>query len=514
VGNVYYAGIAFNITGTTGQGNGNMAAFVAKYTNDGSVYSGVTIIPGGLFADKPWIAVDTSGGPFDGNVYLVFDANLPNSPYATVLTHSSDGGKTFAPPVYVAPDQSGLLPGVSVDSSGNVYVSSDVFKIVNSLPVLDYIQVAKIAGATFVGDVKAVSSPVDLPSTLPGGRFRTATIPQIAADAAGIYLVWDDYASGRANIFFTRSIDGGLTWATPSMIDDHSEGQHFFPTVSVAGGIINVAWYDSRFNIGSNITALDVFYANSLDHGLSFSANMRVTSTSFNPNAVLRSDFGDPGGSYFDPFIGDYLQIASNPTATHVIWTDNRFANDTSDSIYGTVDQDALTATINLPDFSITPEPASLSLTQGQTGNANVTLASLFGFSGNVTIAVSISPDGLTPITQPPLSVNVSPDTNRFFLLYFSPTVTTPARAYTLSIIGSSGPRVHTAKFSVTVQPFASFPSPGSIRFPSFNGPNPIYAYVGAAFVMVGIAFVAGLLIFHMLKRRRAPPPAIPTPIN
>jgi len=79
LGNVYYAGLVFNVSAAGILGNGpigNTVAFVAKYTNDGATYSSVKLITGPLFADKPWIAVDNTGGPFDGNVYLAFDANL------------------------------------------------------------------------------------------------------------------------------------------------------------------------------------------------------------------------------------------------------------------------------------------------------------------------------------------------------------------------------------------------------------------------------------------------------
>jgi len=522
-GDVYYTGIAFNIT--NGVAQSSLVAFVAKYVNDGADYSGATVIHGPLNDDKPWIVVDTSGGQYDGNVYLAFDANLTStSHFATVLTHSSDGGRNFSEPFYVPKDETGELPGLTVDPSGDVYVSSDAFNPVTGAS-LNYVQVSKVTngGTSLAHNVKAVTNAcfLGLSSTLPGGSFSDFTIPQIASDSNAVYLVRDDCGLGNSNVLFTKSMDGGITWTPSIMVNDFVTEtracciptQHFFPSIAVSGGIVNIAWYDSRLNNNETaLNALDVYDAYSVNDGVSFSRNVRITTASFNPNAVKRSDA--PNNS--EPFIGDYIQIAATPFRAHVIWTDNRFACDTRDMIggYGCEDQDVMTAGIDLPDFNLTTSPASLTLIQGQIGATNITISSMSGFSGNVTIAFSISHEGLSSTTPAPRGVNISTDTKKSFLLSFSPTSTTPARVYKMNITGSSGPRVHTAEFSVTVQPFASFPSPGSIRFPSFNGPNAIYAYVGAAFVIVGVALAAGLLIFDRLKRRRAPPPAIPPTIN
>ena len=512
MGNLYYTGIAFNITNDAAQPS--LVAFVAKYVNDGADYSGVTLIQGPLNDDKPWIAVDTSGGPYDGNVYLAFDANLTNTSYfGTILTHSSDGGKTFSPPFYAPGDKTGELPGITVDPSGNVYVSSDAFNPVTGAS-LNYVQVSKVTngGTYLVRNVKAVTNAcfIGLSSTLPGGSFRDFTIPQITSDSNAVYLVRDDCSLGNSNVLFSKSTDEGSTWTRSIMVNDFVTEtraccvatQHFFPTLAVSGGIINVAWYDSRLNSATSLNVTDVYYAHSMDGGNTFSPNIRLTTASFNPNAVKRSDA--PNNN--EPFIGDYIQIVATPIRTQVIWTDNRFACDTVVLGYGCQDQDVMTAGIDLPDFSLTTSPTSLTLIQGQTGVTNVTLSGSSGFSGNVTIAVSASPEGLTTTNSAPRIVNVATDSKISFLLSFSPTFTTLARVYKMNITGSSGPRVHTVEFSVIVRLFARFPFPGSFRFPSLNGPIAIYAYVGAAIFTVGVALIAGLLIFDWLKRRREPP--------
>jgi hypothetical protein len=115
-GNVYYTGITCSQPGFT--------LFVVKYTNDGATYSTTTIFPLSFYhlADKPWIAVDTSGGPSDGNVYVTYDAIGMRGPQGAILIDSKDGGRTWSPPITVA---SGTFDtGVTVDSDGRLFVSA------------------------------------------------------------------------------------------------------------------------------------------------------------------------------------------------------------------------------------------------------------------------------------------------------------------------------------------------------------------------------------------------------
>src|SRR6266581_526497 len=185
----------------------------------------------------------------------------------------------------------GELPGVTVDSAGNVFVSSDAFDPVTGV-ALNYTQVTKITngGTTLVQNVKAVNPAHWLFNSPQGGSFRAFTIPQIASDAQGVYLVWDDVRLGNANVYLTRSTDGGTTWSSPLRVNDLVSGQHFFPTLTASGGTVTLAWYDSRFSSPGTMTALDVFFAQSTDAGVTFSPSYRVTSVSFNPNIVKRTD--------------------------------------------------------------------------------------------------------------------------------------------------------------------------------------------------------------------------------
>ncbi len=333
-GNLYYVGISCSPV---------FILFVVKYTNDGATYSGATVFPTSTynFADKPWISVDTSGGPNDGNVYITYDAFTFHGPSGATFIRSTDGGQTWSLPQVVMPG--GFLSGITVDPQGRIFVSS-LSSLVNgrSKTANILISVSTNGGLTFNG--REIAADVALiPSPLPGNFFRDFTIPQLASDNNGVYVVWDDYGLGNSNVMFAKSTDGGVTWTPPVRANDILTGQHFYSSIAASGGVISVIWYDSRNGQQANgaIIGLDIFYAESTDSGASFSTNVRVTSTSFNPNTVERADFGDR-----EIFMGDYIQVAASPGAVHAIWADNRDACNNIVPPFGCTDQDAFTATI------------------------------------------------------------------------------------------------------------------------------------------------------------------------
>ncbi len=336
-GNVYYTGLVFNISSTGLLGP--PLVFVGKYVNNGADYSGTTLITTIRHADKPWIAADTSRGPHSGSVYLGLDGSI-NGRFTLLFTRSTDGGRTFSDPVL--PSQAdGFFAGLAVDPTGKIYVSS---RGPGFSPKHILVSKSTDGGVSFQAPVVVAQiTPLPKPS-LPGNSFRVFTVPQIAADRRGVFVVWDSFADDQANILLAGSTDGGQTWAVPVMVNEPSPGQHFFPALAVSGGIVSVAWYDSRLGQLSNgtITGLNVFYSESRDAGASFSTNIRVSSHSFNPNLVKRAD--TPGAN--SPFLGDYISMAASAAAVHPIWTDNRNACDTTDTSFGCVDQDSFTATI------------------------------------------------------------------------------------------------------------------------------------------------------------------------
>jgi subtilase family serine protease len=109
------------------------------------------------------------------------------------------------------------------------------------------------------------------------------------------------------------------------------------------------------------------------------------------------------------------------------------------------------TTTINLtvnaaaaPNFSLSASPASLTVTQGTSGNRTITVTPSGGFTGSVTLSASGLPAGVTAAfgTNPATSTSV---------LTFTASSTATTGTATVTITGTSGTLTHTTTISLTI---------------------------------------------------------------
>ena len=142
-----------------------------------------------------------------------------------------------------------------------------------------------------------------------------------------VYVVWNDFtapqASGciaptdshNANIWFSRSTDGGATWSAPLRVNSNlPRVDHFnqWMRVDDTDGAIHVMWRDTRND--PNRKKTDVYYTKSLDGGATFLPEVRVT--------TAMSDETTAGASP-DQY-GDYEGIAAALNCASPFWTDRR----------------------------------------------------------------------------------------------------------------------------------------------------------------------------------------------
>ena len=281
-----------------------------------------------VFRDKDYIAVDTNPlSPFAGNVYLVWDDDFytgcPQDFSVNFLRRdisfavSSDDGATWSVPIVLA---TGCIvaPVPAVAPNGDLYV---VWYDCNA-GIRQMIRKSINGGLSFGPAVAAASGLTAPPNPLIGSRFRVnAAFPVIATDptnAENIYVTWSsDNGPSQTDVFVSRSLDGGTTWSpVPVRVNDDPLGNprdQFFPWISVAtDGTVRVMWGDDRLDlINPGGKLYDVFMAESTDQGASFSPNIRVTTTSSDP------DFDGFGGT----FIGDYWGLAASGVP---VWDDTR----------------------------------------------------------------------------------------------------------------------------------------------------------------------------------------------
>src|SRR4030043_225415 len=67
--------------------------------------------------------------------------------------------------------------------------------------------------------------------------------PAIAVDGLNIYVVWYDTTPGNYEIYFKRSVDGGVTWKTNKRLTNNA-GYSQDPAIAVDGLNIYVVWED------------------------------------------------------------------------------------------------------------------------------------------------------------------------------------------------------------------------------------------------------------------------------
>ncbi len=150
-------------------------------------------------------------------------------------------------------------------------------------------------------------------------------------------------AADGSRVVFARSTDGGQTWSTvftvggasSTSLDDDNGGQPLnlsasqvnqvvtgqaMPTMAIDNdGNLSVIWYDTRNDPANHDLA--VFGVTSTDGGQTFSANYRVSDTSFDPDAGAFSE-----GSNETDF-GTGIGLAMVNGIDLAAWTDTRNGN-------------------------------------------------------------------------------------------------------------------------------------------------------------------------------------------
>jgi uncharacterized membrane protein len=115
----------------------------------------------------------------------------------------------------------------------------------------------------------------------------------------------------------------------------------------------------------------------------------------------------------------------------------------------GTVNADNLVN--NWPvAFTLTASPGSVTIKQGGQGTSTITLAPVSGFSGNVTLAASGLPSGVTAVFSPNPATSTS-------TLTLTASATAVKGTVTVTITGRSGELTNTTRFSLTVKGPPSF---------------------------------------------------------
>jgi hypothetical protein len=294
-----------------------MGIYIYRSTDGGLSWSTPTEVPfedGGSY-DKTSIALDSTGGRFDGRIYVLAAQGWTdeggNRREGIIVARSTDRGVSFTVSLRFGPNNN-LTHGVGhppvVLSDGTLVLpffdmavqGSETFLTHSRLWVLT----SRDGGATASGSYLVAESVAAL--------FPFLAVDRSVRHPDRLYVAWTG-PQGDTNIYVARSDDRGKTWSQGVQVNSPGENRRkrYKPIMAVdEGGVVGVAWRDSRDDPRDHCT--HVYFSASIDSGNTFSAGVRVSS-----EQTCSDDWW--GGD------GEYFGLAAGGEGTfHVIWPDNR----------------------------------------------------------------------------------------------------------------------------------------------------------------------------------------------
>ncbi len=329
------------------------AIVVARSSNGGATWTGLTPVKDGWSSpntveERSFLTVDRwPGSTYHGRLYSCWDeagdekaawSDYGATWHAVDLPTATAG--TFDRSCHLAVARDGTVHAVfdtraCSASDADDCTTEEMFHTAS-----------KDGGATWSAPVQVAAFNLIWSSNrknCPAAQDRRCISPfgGIAVDSTGgpcndvIYAAFGDFSAGGANpvdeadVWVSRSTDGGLTWSQRIRVNDDGAGGRiqFHPSVAVdqETGAIVVAWYDAR-NDAAN-TTVDEYAARSLDCAQSFEANVKVSrpSTEFNNSEISWSDVNvtDNTGANPDQY-GEYLGLDIHAGIASLAWIDTR----------------------------------------------------------------------------------------------------------------------------------------------------------------------------------------------
>ena len=305
-----------------------------------------------LAFDRPWIAVDNSGGVNDGAVFVTtMSAYWYVGPHHIYLRTSTDDGQTWSTieQVDTAGYSVGSLTasygGMSIGSDGRAYIAFISYDVSTSPFVRYYSVTTTDLGLSFQRNVIGTVS-IGTGSDFTKGWSLSAN-PIIDGHAV---ITWVDNRNGDYDILLSKTIDGGVTWSLPIRVNDDTINNGIIQDMVWCNfsksGKLAVVWKDRRLTGTGSTVPFDIYTAFSLDTANSFSPNYRVTTVS-NPYFLV-------------PLGNSFIGCAMSDSSVYLNWGDYRNSPDW-DVYFDKIDVPNLITSTNdsFPTIELFPNPAT-----------------------------------------------------------------------------------------------------------------------------------------------------------
>ncbi len=285
--------------------NSNSLIAVMKSTDFGQTWGApmlVSTLPPGL--DKDELAVR-------GNeIVVAYDDNL--NTWATVSRDGGKTWTTRE--VFPTSDRFSisLSAGAAIDSHGNIFISWDSFDKAHSNlgngPATVWVSKSTDFGKTWKRTVINVSgAPPNCNNC--GYAFLSSQMALRIGGDDTVYLLWNstvdltNFAPER--IFFARSTNDGNSYSTRVDISNAPRGiEHCFPAIAVGqqAGDVRIGWMDKRTG------RWNLFFRESTDGGENFSRTAQISSFVPGYPYLHPNGYGSPYGDYFSMVVDQHNQ--------------------------------------------------------------------------------------------------------------------------------------------------------------------------------------------------------------
>jgi hypothetical protein len=289
--------------------------YVWRTTDGGRTFAPPVEVTQGQHLDHPWLAANATLGAPVSRLYLTWD-----DPAGLAFSQSTDGGHHFAPPRIISAP-TGDVPVVASGPAGAVYVA---YEPIRQGSDAELEVVSSTDDGQHFGPPSMLGTVPDPPSLPSGAPLPTG--PSLAVDQAdgAVYVAYVAPAPGTTQsttLLMAHSTTNGHTWSAPTAVIGIAGGAPipFQPQMGVdALGGVDVAYF--ALTNGH----IDEMIARSRTQGTSFGPSQRVTSQSFDPALGLEIDIGGKGsGQGSSWWIGDYQGLAvGQDNLLHPFWND------------------------------------------------------------------------------------------------------------------------------------------------------------------------------------------------
>lgn len=215
--------------------------------------------------------------------------------------------------------------------------------LLNVLFIVTFFSISQIGFAQWQNDVRLSNNSSK--SWLASGNVKT-----IAVSGNTIHVVWQDDKDGNWEIYYLRSPDNGESWGNETRLTNNSSASEY-PSVCAEGSFVHIVWQDTRD--GNS----EIYYKRSVNGGLNWSTDTRMTfnsSTSSHPSIAgsngyvnmvwqdnspgdyeIYSYYSTNNGSNWSSFqrlttnssTSEYPCIGRNGNYVYCVWVDNRDGN-------------------------------------------------------------------------------------------------------------------------------------------------------------------------------------------